>query len=750
MKQKTAVLICLLTAVLLAVLLVTVNRDLFRFTYDTLLEREFSPEKDLKQDYILTDPVTLKPGSYEFAPKISAEGNGSALFMVDGEDREIFYDELTDGTMDPVYPLEIPESPKQVRIGVRYDPESSAVRVERLRITADHILYKDSLLRHLTLSFLLVLAAVILDLRLCAPVLFRKIFPVFSKRENELAFGLLLLLTAASCYPLFDPGTYVRGEDMFFHLTRIKGLAESLRAGYFPVRDQLYWLRDYGYGVGFFYPDVFLYFPAALILLGFEVLTAYKVFLTVCSFFTVFSVWYAADRMSGSRTAAGAAAVLMAFAAYRLSNVYYRGTVGETQAAVFIPWIVLGLYEIFAGRPERWPLFAFGFWGLLGCHIISLTMTALLTALFLLTQIRRIFADRRILPALVRSVLLVLGLGAFFWIPMLEQSLTNPQLRVNNLMAGEVVLNKVNYAFPAANLFSRFKTWDYAYQADCIYPGWPLLAVPLLGLAVWKKRGRAVKAADFMLGFSVLLLWMCTRAFPWKWKIFLPFVVRIQFAYRLLLPATVLLCLCGGIYFAALVKERRPWIPLSALAVFCFFSTAFPVLQESVENRSYDKRGFVMQDNRVSGAEYLPEGLENDFPYRNGDTVLISDESVPLKVTAHKRQRLGFRFSYELPEDSGEVSFSLPLIYYTGFRGTLTGEDGTVRPARVTWDERGLVSVSSMGISRGTVNVSCGKTLPQRIGEAASLLTAAFCLAAGLRKRRKDPSGFSGSVSGEK
>ena len=102
------------------------------------------------------------------------------------------------------------------------------------------------MLRHLTLSFLLILAAVCLALRLCAPSVLWKIFPLFSKPERELAFWILLLLTAVSCYPLFDPKTYVRGEDMFFHLTRIKGLAESLRAGYFPVRDQLYWLRNYG------------------------------------------------------------------------------------------------------------------------------------------------------------------------------------------------------------------------------------------------------------------------------------------------------------------------------------------------------------------------------------------------------------------------------------------------------------------------------------------------------------------------
>ena len=733
MNRKTAG-ISFLILILLGSALIWINRDLYHYVYDVRCKREFTPETDPKWDYLVTGQIPLKPGSYVLAPEMVIEGPGSAVFLVDGNGEEFFFAELDADTENPVIPFEIRDTGKQVRLGIRYDPARSAVRMERVRITADHVLYKDSLLRHLTISGFLVILALFLFLRLCFPSVIRRLFPVLSRPENELAFVILLFLTLLSCCPLLDGNTYVHGEDMFFHLTRIRGLAESLRAGYFPVRDQLYWLHNYGYGVGFYYPDVFLYFPALLVLLGFNLLTAYKLFLGVCSFFAIFTVWYAAGRMAKNRTAAYAAALFMAFAAYRLSNLYYRGAVGETQAAVFYPLIILGLYEIFYCDTGRWPLFALGFFGILSCHIISLTIALVLTAVFLLTQVRRIFTDKKIFSALLKSVLLAAGASAFFWMPMLEQGMTNTGLRVNYVLRGVHGLNTANYAFPVRNLFARFKPWDNAFQADCIYPGWPMLLVLLLGVFAGKKRS-GVKKADFMLGYALVLLWMCTKAFPWQWKAFLVFVSRIQFAYRLLLPATVLMCLAGGIYFSVLQQGRHAGVWLLLLFAFCFCSSALPVLRETIRNRSVPRDLFVMQDNRVSGGEYMPAGLANDFPDKNGDTVFIADRDPGLLITSHDRRGLSFSFSYELPEDSGEVRFSLPLIYYTGFQGVVTSSNGDVVSPEVTGDSMGLVSLSNSGFTQGSVTVSYQKTRIQRISEFVTLLTAGIWVFS--RKRRK-------------
>ncbi len=754
MNRKTFIGILIILITLGALLLV--NRDLFHFTYDERCERTFTPGSEEKWDYPVSEQITLKPGAYMLSPVLQADGPGSGLYLIDDTGEEFFFAELDAGTENPSFPFEIRDRARQIRMGIRYDPARSAVRLDRIRITADHILYKESLLRHLTLSLCLVILGSLLILRFCFPSAFRKTFPLLSGPETGSALGMILVLTLLSSWPLFDGNTYIHGEDMFFHLTRIKGLAESLRAGYFPVRDQLYWLHNYGYGVGFYYPDVFLYLPAVLVLLGFHILTAYKVFLVLCSFFSILSAWYAASRITGKQSAACITAVFLAFSAYRLSNIYYRGALGETQAAIFYPLIILGLYEIFHGETRRWPLFAFGFLGLLSCHIISLTIGIVLTAVFLLTRIRRILTERDVLFALLRSVLTVLCLGAFFWIPMLEQVFTNPDLRINSLMASGTRLNGGNYAFPVTNLFARFRKWYSVWQAASIYPGWPLLLTPLMALLPGKERKGPVKAADFMLVFSLICLWMCTRAFPWRWEVFQPFVTRIQFAYRLLLPVSVMLSLCCGIYFSAFPgfvnrssennsgdAETIPGIRMNryeiaaagVLALFCFFSTAFPVLQEAAGNRAVSRNMFVMQDNRVSGEEYLPRKLSQTFPGENADTVFTEDPAIDLNIISHDRQKLSFRFTYEISGNSGEVRLSVPLIYYTGYQGTLTADDGTVIRIPVTPDSQGLTSVSSAGFSRGTVFVEYKKTAAQRISEFVTLLSLALYIFTKVRRK---------------
>ena len=721
--KKSRIFIIIFLLILLGAALVWINQDLYRFTYDVPCQRTFVPEADPKRDFVVNGPVTLKPGSYVFSPVISVEGNENGIFLIDGDENEVFYTDIPDGTVNPVFPFEISGSTKQVRIGIRYDSGSARVSLERVKITAEYILYRESVLRHLTISILLVLLAVWLYLRICHPKIIFKLFPFFAKPENEMSLLFLILLTFVASYPVLNGKVYIHGDDMFFHVTRIKGLADSLKAGYFPVRDQLYWLNNYGYGVGYYYPDVFLYFPALLVILGFDLPTAYNIFLIVCSFLSLASIWYAAFRITNNRTAAAAAAVLMACAAYRLIIVYFRAAVGEVQAAVFYPLIVLGLYEIFHDHTEKWPVFAAGFFGIICCHLISMIIAVALTALFLLTQLKKVLNDKRIFFALLKSVLAVMIIDAFFWLPVLEQSFTNPGLKINQVMNGAVDFNITNYAIPFGNLFIRFKPWSGIWQADSVYPGWSMLLVPLLGVMVWRNRKGFVKTADYFLLFSVPVIWMTTRLFPWQWNIFLPFVSRIQFAYRMLLPVTVLFSLSGGIYFAALTDNRNQYLWTALLLVFCFFSTANPILLESVHNRSVEKRMFVMQDNRVSGAEYLPPDFDESFPGKNTDTVRLVESDIPLTITAHKRQKLGFSFTYEIPENSGDVHFSVPLIYYTGFRGTLTTDDGKVLHPEITWDEQGLVSLGNEGHWRGTVSVKYQKTPVQWIGECITTLS---------------------------
>lgn len=708
-------------------------RDLMHFEYSFLGKRTFDPELDAKRSYLLTEPFALKPGTYELVFYGTVQGTGSSVYLArDEEDIYTGFD-LTAGEDEQKSAFTVSGGTENLRIGVSYDPETSAVNVRKISVISDHVLYKDSLLRHGVLCLFILVCALLLIFRIAKPEIFFRLLPMFRQPENEVDFVLLALLSLLVSIPLLLRDSYGLAEDMFFHLSRIEGIAEGIKAGYFPVRNELFWLKNYGYGTGYFYPDLFLYLPVLLRLFGFSLLSTYKIFAVLCTFASLASFYLTAKIIAKNRFAGLSAAVIFGFCAYRCIALFYRGAVGEVQAFIFLPLVVLGLYYLFGGRPERWWVFALGFWGLLSCHIISLVLASGITAVFLILNVRTIFRDRRILSGLVKSVLVTVLLGAGFLLPMAEQMNGN-NLLMNLLVStqrGGLTLNNIN---PVKNLFIFFHDWQYdANYFRTVYPGWMLLAVPFLRLLLLVQKKKVPKSADIMLGFGLVLMICSTDVLPWTHMVWL--LNRIQFTWRLLAPVSVLLPLCGGIFFAKLFSERGAFLFLGLLFVCCSIC-AFPIYQDTIVNRTVSEDEFIMQDNRVAGMEYMPVGLSAEFIDKNRDTVAA--EPAGVQILSHKRRGLSFTFSFAYEGDAETLSFTVPLIRYYGYKGSFTGPDGMAVPVDVGKSENGLALVRVPNTGSGAIQVAYHKTVSEIIGEIISIFTvcglgAVLCF----RKRRR-------------
>ena len=107
------------------------------------------------------------------------------------------------------------------------------------------------------------------------------------------------------------------GVDLWFHLLRIEGVAQGLRAGQFPVRIQPDWMNGYGYPVSVFYGDGVLGIAELLRWIGFPLQTAYKVYVYVISFGTFMTAWYAFRRLFGEEKIALTGAAIYVLAPYR-------------------------------------------------------------------------------------------------------------------------------------------------------------------------------------------------------------------------------------------------------------------------------------------------------------------------------------------------------------------------------------------------------------------------------------------------
>ena len=733
--KKTAIIIlifCLLSGALLYV-----NRDLFRYEEIFVYRRMFSPDTDHKGDYILsTEQLPLKPGSYQVTIEGTFSGIGSGFFLVDsGEEKVQSADFPAEGTITQKE-FTISGSTKQVRFGISWDPSTKELNIERFIIRSEHVLYKSSLLKHAVISAFILTIGIIVLLRFISPEKYSKLFPHLSKPENERMMLMIIFLTLLTAAPFYRSDTYVNGDDFYYHMRHLKGIAASLKAGHFPVRILLDWIENFGYGSGFYYPNLLLTFPAVLILCGFHVIAAYEIFTTVCTFFSLFTMFLTVRRISGSEKAAHASSIIYSFAVYRLIDIYYRAALGEIQTFVFLPLIILGLYEIFNDHTERWWIFAAGFTGLLWCHVISLALAGVFTAIWLLFSIRKIFSDKKIFFAFIKAVLLTLGLGMWFILPMAEQSMTN-ELKINMIMFSPDTEPFGSSSDPRS-LLLFFYDWNYVDPIRQVYPGWTFLIIPLLRIIfLRRKENQMLKLADKMTIYGFIAMIMCTNLFPWK--IFIQFLYRIQFAWRIMMITTVLLSVSCAIYAALLAEKYLPdrtqfvqLLPLFILCVVC----GGPILIEALTNHVYsmDFYRYTERSNFLSGSEYLPEKLERDMIEKTGDHV-ISDNP-DFKMTSFVRKGLSVTWDYILPEGSRDVTMQVPLVYYTGYRGFMTAPNEAAVEIPISKNEIGLITVSSGDHPAGQINVRYVKTLMQHIGDSISLLTLTGCILFALRRKR--------------
>ena len=104
--------------------------------------------------------------------------------------------------------------------------------------------------------------------------------------------GIALL----SSLPLFMDDI-VAGDDLWFHLMRIGGIARELRLGHIPVRLSSEWMDGYGYPVSVCYGDLLLYLPALMNLLGFSVTTSYKFYVFLINVGTTAISYYSMKRI---------------------------------------------------------------------------------------------------------------------------------------------------------------------------------------------------------------------------------------------------------------------------------------------------------------------------------------------------------------------------------------------------------------------------------------------------------------------
>lgn len=123
-------------------------------------------------------------------------------------------------------------------------------------------------------------------------------------------------------------------------------MANALRDHQFPVRI----LKNFGYGYHYplfnFYAPLPYYVGAFFNLAGFSVLNATKIMFFIPNLLSIIFMYILAKKITKNTWLSILAAILYIYFPYRAADNYVRGVAGEIYVMMFLPLLVLGVYEI--------------------------------------------------------------------------------------------------------------------------------------------------------------------------------------------------------------------------------------------------------------------------------------------------------------------------------------------------------------------------------------------------------------------
>ena len=558
--------------------------------------------------------------------------------------------------------------------------------------------------------------------------------------SNPFFLTLIIVDLILVSFMYVGPGNLIKTHDGNYHLYRFATSISAFDDGQKFLQLDTDQLQGFGQAPNLFYGPMLSW----LVLVVFKITSNLQISLMflmlVATIATTFGAYYASKKIFKSEKAGFFTALFFTLEPFHVGELLTRGSFSEYLAFVFIPFIILAIYQIiFESKTDFKRIFmlAFSAFGIIMNHNLTAVLIAAMAALFVVFNIRKVFSKPKILFSLILAGILAVGFSAIFILPFLEvrevgiYNIFNPDFQKWFYVNGSQVTPAD--AWLPTNMFR-----PPAGHASVVFGLSPVLLVLTIGFLVFRKDIKNENYRRFSMMsiiISAIFVLFSTRIFA-----FIPAVQNfhsmLQFSQRMLIIQSVLLPFVAGYFIGEKLKNKREIMITAAIASISYIHITTSAIEPGkvslpmnvgVDYNLVDGISIAMgeyqpifpkvenvKDISATAAGYVKKTISEKG--RKADVI-----SGSAKISGFKKK--GSRMRLVVSENKNGAEIELPMFYYPGFKAVLNG-----KLVKTSYSNKNrMVSVKLNPGQNGALEVYYGISPATKIGSIVSGLSFLAC-----------------------
>lgn len=489
----------------------------------------------------------------------------------------------------------------------------------------------------------------------------------------------IVLITLAAlllALPQLITGNMIVGSDAVFHFNRFYDTAEQIKTGNFQYFITMYGFQSSGRIVNALYGPLVAYFHGLLVLMS-SSWFSYQVLANLVIHLLAGLSMYALLRKLKISPSFQSSLSIIFMTSYPV-NYWVTRQGFSSWGAALMPLCLLPVVDMLQKKNIQ-PLTLGALMALMfQTHLLSSVMLAAIYVPFFIYAFCQTSDKKQLVKNLAFSILIFFVLTINIWLTFLSV------YQVNEILP------------PFKNRHMYTSTLDKNSYYWIIDPPAIALLIILQGVLTfhwWKKLKTGVKLFTFS-AFAFFLF--ATNVVPWRWLVQHKFTIveTIQFPFRFVIPATVLLLGAVGLTLQRVVAKKWPHLVLGVVALiglvgFSFMTTQMlqrwnhvtnymalgphakvvPLSSNEIKDSFYDRdRTKTLQLVEKATPDYLP--VYQELPQNSYDeyaeTILKKEQAFTKEVQQHQLVVTW--------QASSKETLQVPIIKYQDTQLTLNGQ----------------------------------------------------------------------------